>query len=154
MAGTVLEFFKLSFVETGTGRVCYKPTSETQYIVLIKSGYLISQLPFSPEISSNKTAIVPSGVTRPPFSQLGLSETPGFFTARILSTRQAHRDAWMATQGDFGMSGVCPSPNRGMAFSLRGMAFCLGMPAGGWVGAYYRPSSIIIVLGSLWCRLW
>ena len=29
------------------------------------------------------------------------SLAPGFFTARILSTRPAHRDAWMAIQGDF-----------------------------------------------------
>ena len=29
----------------------------------------------------------------------GVSETPRFYTARILSTRLAHRDAWMATQG-------------------------------------------------------
>ena len=43
---------------------------------------------------------MPGGITRPPFSQLGRSVAPGFFTARILSTRPAHRDAWMATQGD------------------------------------------------------
>ena len=100
MVSTVLEILKLSFVETGAGHVSHIPTSETQYIVLTKSGYLISKLSFSPTIFCNKATIVPGGTTRPPFSQLGHSETPGFFTARILSTRPAHRDAWMATQGD------------------------------------------------------
>ena len=42
---------------------------------------------------------MPVGTSRPPFSKLWRSETPGFFTARILSTRPAHRDAWMATHG-------------------------------------------------------
>ena len=46
MVGTVLEIWKLSFVETDAWRVCYIPTSETQYIVLITpllSGDILQQ---------------------------------------------------------------------------------------------------------------
>ena len=38
---------RLSFVETGAGHVSYISTSETQYIVLTKSVYLMSKLSFS-----------------------------------------------------------------------------------------------------------
>ena len=31
----------------------------------------------------------------------GAQQVAGFFTARILSTHQAHRDAWIATQGEW-----------------------------------------------------
>ena len=48
MVVAVLEILKLSFVETGAGHVSYIPTNETEYIGLIKSGYLIDKLPFSP----------------------------------------------------------------------------------------------------------
>ena len=41
---TVLEIWKLSFVETSPGHVSYISTSETQYIVLIESGCLVSKL--------------------------------------------------------------------------------------------------------------
>ena len=65
MVGPVNE---ISFTETGTGHVSYMPTSEMQHIDLVKSGYLISKLPVFPRISCSKTAIVPGGTTRPPFS--------------------------------------------------------------------------------------
>ena len=67
MVVAVLEIEKLSFVETGAGHVSYIPTSETQYIGLIKLGYLLGKFPFSQGISCNKTVIVPGGTTRPPF---------------------------------------------------------------------------------------
>ena len=70
---------KLSFVETGSGHVSYIPTNETQYIGLIKSGYLIGKLPLSPGISCNKTVIVPGG-TKPgarQFRSWGVARRPG-----------------------------------------------------------------------------
>ena len=48
----------VEFVETGAGHVSYIPNSETQYIVITKSGYLISKLPFFMGISCIKTATV------------------------------------------------------------------------------------------------
>ena len=48
----------VEFVETGAGHVSYIPNSETQYIVITKSGYLISKLPFFMGISCNNTATV------------------------------------------------------------------------------------------------
>ena len=40
-----------------------------------------------------------AAVTNRSESQIVPSKTPGFFTTRILSTRPAYRDAWIATQG-------------------------------------------------------
>ena len=83
-------------MKTGAGHVSYRPTQETQYIGPIKSGYLIGKPLFSPGISCNKTVIVPDGTTRPPFSNQGRSETPGFSLQESCPlARQTETPEWL-----------------------------------------------------------
>ena len=73
--GDKLNISPYTMVVTRSKHISYIPNGETQYIVLIKLGYLISKLPFSPGISCNKTAIMPGGTRH--FRSCGTARHPG-----------------------------------------------------------------------------
>ena len=85
MVGIFVEIWKLSFVETGAGHV-----SETQYIFLTKSGYLISKPPSSRWHPATKTTRVPASTTRRPFAR----NIPPEFSDQILAQIFRHEESY------------------------------------------------------------